>query len=40
MCKKTISDLEYAENNGYEDDDSVYVALKKSREYLQVLQNN
>ncbi len=40
IYKKVITDLEYAEKNGYEDDDSVYLALKKTRLRLGYLQNN
>lgn len=38
VCKKTIADLEFAEKHGYDDNDSVYIVLKKSRKELETLQ--
>lgn len=38
VCKKTIEDLEFAEKHGYDDNDSVYIVLKKARKELETLQ--
>ena len=38
--KNIIADLEFADKNGYDTDDSVYIVLKKARKELDLLKNN
>ena len=38
--KNLIADLEFADKNGYDTDDSVYIVLKKARKELDLLKNN
>ena len=40
ICKNVISDLEFADSNGYDTDDSVYIVLKQARKELKLLQEN
>ena len=38
--KNLIADLDFADKNGYDTDDSVYIVLKKARKELDLLKSN